>query len=235
MVRRWRTVVKAEVTSSNTVGYQKVSFAGGLNIVGQQFVAVGGGAADIQTIGGNGLAAGGLDSIRTWNGIEYTDYYFYDGETSDINGDGSDAWGDENWEAVSENIPAGTAMWIVAQNAASLSFSGEVPSDSSVSFIAGLNLICPPQPVDIDIQDISGTGLAAGGLDSIRVWNGSEYADYYFYDGETSDINGDGSDAWGDENWEAVDVTIPAGHGFWLVSQGSGTLTFPNAIQSSAD
>lgn len=211
-----------------------MSFGSGLNIIGQQFVAVGGEAADIQTIKGEGLDAGGGDFIRIWDATErrYTDYSYYPGATANINGDGKDAWGDDDWQAVSVDIPAGTGMWINAQNSAYLRYCGEVTSNTTVSFVPGLNLICAPQPVDVVLQDVVGTGMDPSGGDFIRLWDSAQnrYTDYSYYPGTTANIKGDGTDAWGDDDWTPVDVTIPAGQGFWLNAQGSGTLTFPNAL-----
>ena len=231
-MKRW---IWASVESSNVVGYQKVAFSRGLTIVGQQFAAIGGGEADIQTISGTNMDADGGDFIRIWNGTGYTDYNYYPGDTCDINGDGSDAWGDEDWASAAEDIPAGTGMWINAANDGTLTFVGEVSDTCTVSFSRGLNLICAPQPVDVTLQDVVGTGLDADGGDFIRIWNGAGYADYNYYPGDTCDIKGDGSDAWGDEDWSPVDVVIPAGTGFWLNAAGSGTLTFPNALDDGSD
>ena len=200
----------------------------GLTIVGQQFQAIGGGDLNIQTILGDNMSEGGMDMLRIWNGSGY-DIYNYFTETDDINGDGSAAWGNEDWEPVDVTIPAGTGMWLDAQNESTLTFSGEV-GGNTVTFEGGLNLVIPPQPKTINIQDIKAEGLVEGGMDALRIWNGTSY-DIYYYFADTDDINGDGSAAWGNEDWEPVDVTIPAGTGMWLDAQGAGTLT----IESSAE
>ncbi len=197
----------------------------GMTIIGQQFVAVGGGAQDIQTIKGEGLSDGGVDALLAWNGSSYDEYLYYS-ESDDINGDGTAAWGDLNWEAIQEPIAVGTGMWVNTQGAATITFSGEVGDVTSVAFSAGMNLITQTLPQDIDIQDVVAEGLSDGGVDAILVWNGSSYDEYLYYS-ESDDINGNGTAAWGDLNWEAVTATLPAGYGFWLNAQGSGTLTFP--------
>ena len=117
-------------------------------------------------------------------------------------------------------------MWMQSQQDATVVFSGEVGEGNTKSFSAGLTLASQTIPMDINIQDIQGEGLADGGIDMIQIWNGSSY-DYYYYYSATDDINGDGTAAWGDESWTPVDVTLYAGQGFWLQTQGAGTLTFP--------
>jgi hypothetical protein len=216
----------AEVVSSNIVGYNKVTVPAGLTIVGQQFVAVGGEDQSIQQITGEGLADAGQDMIQVWNGSSYDEYYYYT-EDDDINGDGTAAWGNLDWEPVDITLPAGTGMWASTQNESVLVFSGQVGSHSTISFQPGLNLVTQALPMDIDIQDITGEGLADAGQDMIQVWNGSSYDEYYYYT-EDDDINGDGTAAWGNLDWEPVSVTLKAGFGFWLSTQGSGTLTFPS-------
>ena len=209
------------------MGYTKVSVDPGLTIVGQQFQAVGGGPLDIQTITGENLVDGGVDTLRIWDGSAYSDYYYFTAD-DDINGDGTAAWGNEDWEPVEVDIPAGTGMWLNSQNEASLTFAGEV-AGNTLEFSTGLNLIIPPQPLELNIQDIQGEGLVDGGMDTLRIWDGSAYSDYYYFTAD-DDIKGDGTAAWGNEDWEPVEVTIPVGAGMWLNAQNSGTLTFPNAL-----
>ena len=217
----------AEVVSSNIVGYTKVSVPAGLSIIGQNFSAVGGGDCNIQTIRGEGLSDGGTDMLQLWTGSGY-DYCYYYSAADDINGDGSAAWGDESWTAVDLSIGSGTGMWMQSQQDATIVFAGEVGEGNTKAFSAGLTLASQTIPMDINIQDVQGEGLADGGVDMIQIWNGSSY-DYYYYYSAADDINGDGTAAWGDESWTPVDVTLYAGQGFWLQTQGAGTLTFPAA------
>ena len=218
----------AEVVSSNIVGYQKVAVPAGMTIIGQQFGAVGGGTNDIQNIKADGLSDGGMDALLVWNGTSYDEYLFYSA-TDNIKGDGTAAWGNLDWEPIEEDVPIGTGMWANTQGAATITFSGEVGSLTTVHFTAGMNLITQTFPVDVSIQDISAEGLSDGGMDAILVWNGTSYDEYLYYSA-TDNINGDGKAAWGNLDWESVDATLPAGHGFWLNAQGAGTLTFPAVV-----
>ena len=215
----------AEVVSSNIVGYNKVTVPAGMTILGQQFVAVGGEVQDIQEIKGEGLADGGMDYLLIWDGSAYSDYYYYT-EADDINGDGTAAWGNLDWEPVNVEIAPGTGMWMNTQDASTVIFAGQVGSETEVSVTAGLNLVTQTLPMDIELQDVKGEGLADGGMDYILIWDGSAYADYYYYT-EADDINGDGTAAWGNLDWEPVEVTLKAGNGFWFSAQNDGKLIFP--------
>ena len=78
----------AEVVSSNIVGYEKITITPGLNMIGNQFLAVGGDS--FQNInemfkGSDGFIAGtgddNADSILTWNGSAYDNIYYLDDYT----------------------------------------------------------------------------------------------------------------------------------------------------------
>ena len=196
-----------------------------MTIVGQQFVAVGGENQSIQSIVGDGFADGGMDMLQVWNGSSYDDYYYYTA-SDDINGDGTAAWGNLDWESSDAAFAPGTGMWLTTQNASTIVFVGEVGTTNKVAVHPGLNLITQTAPMDVDIQDITGEGLADGGMDMLQVWNGSSYDDYYYYTA-SDDINGDGTAAWGNLDWEPVSATLYAGHGFWFSSQNEGVLSFP--------
>ena len=115
----------AEVVSSNIVGYTKVTVPAGVTIVGQQFVAIGGGDQNIQTITADGLVDGGIDFIRVWNGSGYDSYSYFSAEDN-IAGTGKAAWGDDNWEPVNVSFDPGKGMWLSAQNAGKLSFTNAI-------------------------------------------------------------------------------------------------------------
>lgn len=216
----------AEVVSSNIVGYNKVTVPAGMSIIGQQFVAVGGGDQSIQEIKAEGLSDGGMDAFMVWDGTAYQEYLYYTAG-DDINGDGTAAWGDVDWSPVNATIPAGTGAWISTQNQATIIFAGEVGNTATVDFVAGMNLLTQPLPFDVNIQDVTAVGLSDGGMDAMMVWDGDKYEEYLYYSA-SDNINGDGTAAWGDVDWTPVDATLLAGRGFWLSAQGAGTLTFPS-------
>ena len=75
----------AEVVSSNIVGYEKLTLTPGFNMIGNQFLAVGGDSfqninemfkdSSQLTPGG---AADEADSILVWDGSNYSNVYYYD-------------------------------------------------------------------------------------------------------------------------------------------------------------
>ena len=226
--------------SSNIVGYEKISIPSGLSIIGQQFTAVGGGTNDVSSIVSvEGLSPWGEDSIRFWNGTAYQNLYYYaydDDEGSEgLLDTQTDGWGDSSQNSVELSVAPGTGFWINTSGNAKVCTSGEVTSQNTVSIKAGLTLVCNPQPVAIDIQEVKASGLSPWGEDSIRVWNGSGYANYYYYaydDDEGSEgLLDTQTDGWGDSSQNSVSVQIQFGQGFWIQSGSEAVLTFPNAIQ----
>ena len=228
----------ADVVSSNIVGYNKMTLPAGLSIAGEGFTAIGGDEVSIQSIvAENGIDVWGGDSIRIWNGTKYTNYYYFGvdaDEGSEGLSDGTSGWGDLNGDPVDGTIPAETGFWVQLQNPATITASGEVGTNNCVTVNAGLSLICNPQPCDIDIQDIvPKSGIDVWGGDSIRIWNGTKYTNYYYFGvdaDEGSEGLSDGTSGWGDLNGDPVTVTIPLGQGFWINTQGPATITFDNGL-----
>ena len=125
MVRRWRMVVKAEVTSSNTVGYTKISIpAGKQTIIGVQFQQINGGTVDLQNIKTEGYSQNGGDWVMIWDAPtqSYTKAFYW-GENSADGGvwtggaDDPDAvclgagWGDTDAVVVNATIAVGQGFW----------------------------------------------------------------------------------------------------------------------------
>ena len=224
--------------SSNIVGYNKVTLSPGLSIVGENFVAVGGADNPIQSIvPESGVDVWGGDSIRIWNGSKYTNYYYFGvdaDEGSEGLSDGTSGWGDLNGDPIDETISADTGFWVQVQNSATITLSGEVGESQPVALSAGLNLICNPQPCSIDIQDIVPvSGIDVWGGDSIRIWDGSKYTNYYYFGvdaDEGAEGLSDGTAGWGDLNGDPVSVTIPIGKGFWVNTQNAASITFNNGL-----
>ena len=179
-------VIKAEVTSSNTVGYQKLNLTAGLNLVGIQFVDVGAQNAAVTSIAklvGQATYDEDMNAqteLRTWTGAGY-DSYEWTGSLSTDNPDMAAGLEDEmglvdatkgafdntwlyGYEPTDVTLTPGTGAWIKAsdtvQNA--ITFTGEVPSGSTLTLqlSPGLNLLCFPWPVTAPLASISLTGQA---------------------------------------------------------------------------
>ncbi len=178
--------VKAEVTSSNTVGYTKLNLTAGLNLVGVQFVNVGAQDAAVSSVANlTGQATYDEDmnaqtELRTWTGNGYATYE-WTGALSTDNPDMAagleDDMGltdatkgayDNQWffgyEPTDVALTPGTGVWIKASDAAQngVTFTGEVPSGTTVQLdlVPGLNLLCFPWPMNASLSCITLTGQA---------------------------------------------------------------------------
>ena len=72
---------------------------------------------------------------------------------------------------------------------------------------------------------IKGTFVAtddAGTAPILQTWNGSGLVSYYYLNDDAT-FEGDG---WADGTGTIVNLTVPAGAGFWLYPNASTTLTF---------
>jgi len=123
----------ADVVSSNIVGYEKISLSEGFNMIGVQFNTVGGGTLDLATVGQLAATMPGFDedgnydtTMRVWNGNGYDTYGWSGTSGTDY---AEDPTLDNKWldfstmETVSTPIPYGTAVWIKAGTAGSITFS----------------------------------------------------------------------------------------------------------------
>ena len=220
----------AEVVSSNIVGYTKVTASAGLTMVGQQFVEIGAGDRTIQGITLEGGDPWGTDSMRIWNGSSYTDYYWFGEDAGGLNTSGLAGWGDEYQDDALEVIPSGQGMWLSLQNDGTVAtFTGEVGTNKVVEVSAGLTMVCNPLPVAISIQDIvPSEDFDPWGTDSLRVWTGSSYEDYYWFGADAGGLNDTGLPGWGDEYQDGASKTIAIGEGFWIQAQNDASISFNN-------
>lgn len=136
-----RKTIGAEVESSNTVGYMKLSTVEGLNLIGVQLQTVGGNGSNLSaTMAISGLvgydwdAFSGGDEMLVWDkeAQGYSTSYVYAGDsvpaaiTEALGYDLSGKWMDGDMLPVSEPIPVGGAVWIDSKtesNSASVRFS----------------------------------------------------------------------------------------------------------------
>ena len=215
--------VKAEVTSSNTVGYQKITLQPGYNAIAAQFVPVGASAItdildvtdcsvlptiDIDTETGEGKAR-----LQKWNGRGYDIYEWTgNGVATAWEWDGIDnKWmtiGCEAIATVSTDVGEGFWLWLdptEVSDPITLTVKGEVLSDTTiaVSLNSGYNLISNPFDVSINIQDMSFSNLPTIDVDTetgegrarLQRWNGRGYDIYEW--------TGDGvAAAW---EWDGID------------------------------
>ena len=122
----------AEVVSSNIVGYNKITLTEGYNLVGAQFVQVGGDNRDLSTSFVLDETFAGYDSkykfktrLQVWNGIGYDTYGWAGDSGTEVDDDPSldYTWTDLGAEAVDDKIPIGAAVWIIAEKAGTITFT----------------------------------------------------------------------------------------------------------------
>ena len=236
----------AEVISSNVVGYNKVTLTPGWNMLGSQFLNVGGMVQDVQDLTAKASLAG-IDAttyefhteLYVWNGGGYETYGWSDDDDgTDIDWDESNSkWLDLKQEnIVSFPVANGTGFWVKTDAAGEIMFAGEVCSSNSVTqrTSVGFNMLSNPYPMALDVQKIQTVDLP--GIDEssyefhteLYVWNGGGYQTYGWSDADDgTDIDWEESNSkWLDLKQEnIVDVTIPVGGGFWVKSDQSGTVT----------
>ncbi len=229
----------AEVVSSNTVGYQKITLNPGYTMIGIPFVEVGTGNAlgildMFENFEGATAAASfsAADQIQVWNGEGYDFYYYRKTKAGNV-------WNTEANKAVSdETIPNGGAFYL-AQSAVSfqLKSAGEVSTESTTfTIVPGYNLIANPFPADLKVSSLVADGQTAAAsfsaADQIQVWNGEGYDFYYFRKTKTGNV-------WNTEANKAVtdDDVLPSGSAFFYLSQGveSFTLTVESPIAPAVE
>ncbi len=223
----------AEVISSNTVGYQKLTIpAGGYALLANPFTIVGSDGDtfpinDMFTGETNKITAGQratqADMIQPWDSTAqgYKTYFF----SSRIR-----KWSDGN-----ANVAATTAFdpsdgyWYFNRSNSEfeLTVSGEVATNEvEVTLVPGYSLVCNPFPADLPLNGDSIDWKAAGAnagqratqADNIQTWNvdNQGYTTFFF----SSRIN-----QWSDGNANvATDKAIPAGQGFWYLNRGENNI-----------
>ena len=190
--------------SSNIVGYEKVTLTAGLNLIGSQFVVIGGKTATMNELTAVMEGQSGYDDdsydptteLRVWTGSGYAQY----GWTGDLLTDSpalademgvtdhsfDNKWLNGSYEVSEEDLDAGMGFWIKAKTGGTVTFAGEVPTNDTVTvnLVPGLNLVSYPWPMAADMQKIQVNGQTGYDDDSydptteLRVWTGSGYAQY---------------------------------------------------------
>ena len=240
----------AEVVSSNIVGYEKINLKTGFNMIGVQFVQVGGNNLDLGTVGTLNAEMPGYDEdgnydteMQVWNGNGY-DYYGWAGDSGskvDNDPDLDNKWLDMDNEEIDEIAAKGSGFWILAKQAGTLTISGEVPSSAvTIQLTTGFNMVANPFPGGVAVSDFGVLDSSFPGYDEdgdydteMQVWNGNGY-DYYGWAGDSGskvDNDPDLDNKWLDMDNELVDDVIPYGNAVWILTKRAGSITFtpPNS------
>ena len=240
----------AEVVSSNIVGYEKIQLSAGYNMVGVQFLNVGGEDKSLSTFSVLDDSFEGYDDnydfptkMQIWNGNGY-DYYGWAGTSgTEVDDDPSldFTWTDTEAEAVDDvELTASSAVWIKAANAGVMTISGEVPTGTiTVNLVKGFNMVANPFPQAIPVTSFGVLDSSFAGYDDeyefptkMQVWNGNGY-DYYGWAGTSgTEVDDDPSldNTWTDTEAEKTDAVIPFGGAVWIKAEKAGTITFTSPI-----
>jgi hypothetical protein len=245
----------AEVVSSNIVGYEKVNLNKGFNMIGVQFVQVGGAVKDLATVGSLDDSFAGFDEdgyyateMRVWTGTGYS-YYGWTGTSgTDLldEADLDNLWLDDNQEDAGEKLEASSGFWVNAEKAGTLTISGEVPSSDSVdvNLVAGFNMVANPYPGAVKIAQFGTLDSTFAGFDEdgyyateMRVWTGTGYS-YYGWTGTSgTDLldEADLDNLWLNDNQEDDGKSIEFGHAVWINAEKAGKITFKNPATASGN
>ena len=236
----------ADVVSSNIVGYQKVTLSKGWNMIGVQFVRVGGEVKNLtdcfvldETFAGYDDDYKFATQMRIWNGDGY-DFYGWAGTSgTDVDDDPSldYTWTDLGAEAVTDvDLPANLGVWVNAEKSGTLIASGEVVlEDVTIDLEEGYNMVCNPFPQTVPVTSFGVLDASFAGYDDdykfatqMRIWNGDGY-DFYGWAGTSgTDVDDDPSldNTWTDLGAEATDAVIPYGTAVWIKAEKAGKITF---------
>ena len=125
----------AEVVSSNIVGYQTISLDAGYNMIGIQFVQVGGDAKDLSTVAELDDTMAGFDEdgiyatqMMVWRNGNYLPTFGWSGSSgSDYLDDSSldNKWLNLDYEETDDTVDFGHGVWIKAGSAGTITFSAQ--------------------------------------------------------------------------------------------------------------
>ena len=242
----------AEVVSSNVVGYEKINLSAGYNMIGVQFAAVGGNSLGISSVGTLNSEMPGFDEdgfyaaeMRIWDGNGYNTYGWSGSSGTDILEDSSmdNLWLDyTTMEPVEDEAVAGSGFWIKADQAGTMTISGEVPSATSVTIplAAGYNMVANPYPGSVNISEFGVLDSKMAGFDAdgfyateMRVWDGNGYDTYGWSGSSGTDILEDSTldNLWLDyTTMEPTDTALPFGTAVWIKAGEAGSITFTSPI-----
>lgn len=243
----------AEVSSENVVGYNQVTLTNGLNLVGVSWQGVGSDkvislselidTSNLTSYSADGTTPG--DSIDLWdleNSVWGAKLYYID--QPGVGPQYADTWMTADFTPTNAVVQTGVGFWVrLKSTSAQVTLAGEVPStDTTVSFLEGLNLTANPFPYTRTWADITGANLtsySADGTtpgDSIDTWDAAA-ADWgqklYYIDQPT--VGAQYADTWMTADFTPVTLSFEANEGFWFRAVGSSpSLTF-SAIPLNVD
>lgn len=194
---------------SDIVGYTTITTVPGFNMLGCVFNGLDGNALPL-----NQIVSGDFqdnDAIQVYDATTgYTSYTYW----KDYGG-----WLDGDFNPATTLIQPGTAFWLnTPGRSITVTLKGAVRS-GSYTYVAkkGLQMVSSALPVDMDLNNITWTGLTDG--DEIQVRENGAYISYSYW----KDYGG-----WLDGNFVPVTKPIEKGTSAWLkVAADGATFTIP--------
>ena len=228
--------MSADVTSANVVGYHSTALAADTYyMVAAQFDSVVGGGEGMalkDLVTGDVPYGAEMQVLRPDGGYDIYRYIeeAYDGDADDF----VPGWGDGVDNLAVNPVEPGTAFWLKAPSAATVTIAGAVLGDASKTVeiaAAQYSMIANPYPVSVNPNALTWTGLSYG--DELQVLKADGGYDIYRYIEEAYD--GDADDfvpGWGNGVDELVTTgVIPVGQGAWIKPASQLTLRWGSPLE----
>ena len=220
----------------------------GYNMIGTQFVQVGGDAKALSEVATLDSEMSGFDDggsfateMKVWKNGNYTTYGWSGSSGTDVLGDPAldNKWlNDELEEDVEASLAAEDAVWIKAEKAGTVLISGEVPTNNTVTvpLSIGYNMVANPYPKTVSVSDFGVLSSNMEGFDDggsfateMKVWKNGNYTTYGWSGFSGTDILGDSSldNKWLNDELEIeTEAVVDFGHGVWIKAASAGSITF---------
>ena len=217
----------AEVVSSNTVGYKKITLAGhNYNMLSPMFQKVGGGDKKITDLftDNDAFLSGGSDSeadfIYLWYDGGYQEKYFF-------SADADDKWSSDQdgFDETTDVMPENAGFWLYNRDdEKEVIVAGEVPTGDIEIDVVGYNytMVANPFSAAIPVKSIVAAEgeFVSGGSDSeadyIYIWRNGAYDTKYF-------VSSDADDKWSSDQdgFDETEDTIGPAEAFWFYRRGA--------------
>lgn len=182
--------------------------------------------------------------LKIWDGANYTTYGWSGSSGTDVLEDSSldNKWLNADLEEVDETMDKGSAAWVIAEKAGTMTVSGQVPTSATVTIplASGFNMVANPYPVTVSVSDFGQLDATFAGFDEdgyyaskMKVWDGANYTTYGWSGSSGTDVLEDSSldNKWLNADLEEVDESIAYGQGVWIIAEKAGNIIFTNPAQ----
>ncbi len=219
----------------------------GYNMIGTQFVQVGGGAKALSDAMILDSSMAGFDEdgnydtkLMVWKNNDYTTYGWSGTSATEYLEDSSldNKWLNIDYEEdTTASLESVDAVWIKAGSSGTVTVNGEVPSDATVTvpLSVGYNMVCNPYPKTVNAADFGVlssdmAGFAEDGnyATKMMIWKDGNYTTLGWSGTSGTEYLEDSSldNKWLNLDYEETEDTVDYGHGVWIKAGSSGSITF---------